>query len=378
VSGGERQQTTLPSAITRRQLGGGLAAILAVQSFPVFASQSDVPVAPTRGFNLPGWVDREDGVAPDKETLEKLQGLGFETVRLPVAADPLLSGISARAVMLGRIASAVSQMSALGLSVIVDLHPADKFASALRSGSPEGEQQAVEAWEALAPMLADTPAGKVYAELLNEPPMEPASWLRLRDRLAQTVRARCPRHTIVWGTAPYQGIWELADTPRLADDNAIVAVHYYTPMGFTHQCENWDASPLGRLANLPFPATVETPQVRALFDKLAQSGDEAATAFLKEQFSNPWAAANIASDFETLGQWSARNRCPAIVDEFGVLDFCVDPASRANWVRAVRRAAEVNGVGWAYWELDQGFGFIKDRTSTQGFDLSMIEALTGA
>ncbi|MHA6643849.1 glycoside hydrolase family 5 protein [Mesorhizobium sp. A623] len=355
-----------------------MAAVLAAQSLPAFASQDVEPVAPTRGFNLPGWVDREEGAAPAKETLEKLQKLGFETVRLPVAADLLLSGISARAIMLGRIASAVSQMTALGFSVLVDLHPADKFASALRSGSPEGEQQAVEAWEALAPMLADTPAGKVYAELLNEPPMEPASWLRLRDRLAQTVRARCPRHTIVWGTAPYQGIWELADTPRLADDNAVVAVHYYTPMGFTHQCENWDASPLGRLANLPFPATVDTPQVQALFDKLGQSGDEAATAFLKEQFSHPWTTASIAADFATLGQWSAKNRCPAIVDEFGVLDFCVDPASRSTWVRAVRQAAEANGVGWAYWELDQGFGFIKNRTSTEGFDLSMIEALTGA
>ena len=47
-----------------------------------------------------------------------------------------------------------------------------------------------------------------------------------------------------------------------------------------------------------------------------------------------------------------------ILNEFGVLDFCVDAASRANWLRAVRQAAEANGIGWTYWEAYQGFGFI--------------------
>jgi endoglucanase len=66
-----------------------------------------------------------------------------------------------------------------------------------------------------------------------------------------------------------------------------------------------------------------------------------------------------------------------ILDEFGALGFCSDAASRANWTRAVRHAAEANGIGWVYWELDYGFGFIRDRQSTQGFDPSMVEALLG-
>jgi endoglucanase len=32
-------------------------------------------------------------------------------------------------------------------------------------------------------------------------------------------------------------------------------------------------------------------------------------------------------------------------------------------------------VAWTYWELDQGFGFIKSRRSVEGFDGSMIAAL---
>jgi endoglucanase len=369
-------QTVFSQAITRRQLGAGLAGLVAAGTLPAIAASS--PTVPTRGFNLPDWVDREEGVAPAKATLEKLRQLGFETIRLPVAADPLLSDRVGRAVMLGRIGSAVSQLAALGFSVIVDLHPGDKFATALRSDPAEGSRQAVEAWQALAMVMADMPTDKVFAELLNEPPMEPATWLQLRDRLAETVREKCPRHTIVWCTAPYQGIWELAGAPPLADDNAIVAVHYYTPMGFTHQCANWDTSPLGRMSNLPFPATKDAPQVQALFDRLRNAGDEEAATFLNDQFAGPWTVAHIASDFAELGEWSIKNRCPAIVDEFGVLDFCADAQSRGNWVRAVRQAAEVNNVGWAYWELDQGFGFIEDRTRTDGFDHAMIDALMGA
>jgi endoglucanase len=64
-----------------------------------------------------------------------------------------------------------------------------------------------------------------------------------------------------------------------------------------------------------------------------------------------------------------------MLNEFGVLNFCVDPTSRASWVRSVRTAAEANGIGWTYWEADQGFGFIKDRRRTDGFDAATIDAL---
>jgi endoglucanase len=87
--------------------------------------------------------------------------------------------------------------------------------------------------------------------------------------------------------------------------------------------------------------------------------------------------AHIDADFRRLAAWASANRCPVMLNEFGVLNFCVDATSRANWVRAVRRAAEANGVGWSYWEADQGFGFIADRRSTAGIDPSMLEALLG-
>jgi endoglucanase len=332
---------------------------------------------PSKGFNLPGWVDRAPGSKPARAVLEKLYGVGFRTVRLPVSADTIAGvGAADRTAMLGSIRSAIDELVAVGYAVILDLHPDGAFARLLRTDAAAAGDRAAEAWMHLGETAADLPAGSVYAELLNEPPLEQPAWLELRDRLADIVRSKCA-HAIVWGPARYQGIWELAGTPPLADRNSIAAVHYYAPMAFTHQCENWDRSPVGRLKDLPFPATRDAPAVTRLVAELKNAGDERALAALDDAFQHPWTAAQIASDFAEVAEWSRKNDCPVILDEFGALGFCSDAKSRANWTRAVREAAEANGIGWAYWELDYGFGFIHDRQSTEGFDRSMIDALLG-
>ena len=105
------------------------------------------------------------------------------------------------------------------------------------------------------------------------------------------------------------------------------------------------------------------------------AGDQAGLEALADEFVSPWSAAQIDMHFASVATWSTANSCPVILNEFGVLNFCVDAASRANWIRAVRQAAEDHEVGWTYWEADQGFGFIADRASTDGFDDSAIGAL---
>jgi endoglucanase len=341
------------------------------------APADDVPKIPSRGFNLPGWVDRDPGSAPTRPVLEKLRDLGFRSVRLLVSADTIVGvGGADRVAMLGRIRSAVEELTRSGYSVIVDLNPDGAFARLLRQDPAAAGKRAAEVWTHLREPIADLPVGSVYAELMNEPPLEQATWLELRDRLAAIVRSGCA-HTIIWGPARYQGIWELAGTTPLPDRNSIAAIHYYTPMAFTHQCENWDSSPIGRLKDLPFPATRDAPAVARLAAELRTAGDKPALAALEDAFQHPWTAAHIAADFAGVQEWSRENDCPVILDEFGALGFCSDMSSRANWIRAVRQAAEANGIGWVYWELDYGFGFIRSRRSTEGFDHPVIEALLG-
>lgn len=372
---GERMMTSPPGVSRRYALALAAGALLSVSPLPRSAALATAGVrVPSRGFNLPGWLDRDDGPAPAKATLEKLRQSGFETIRLPVNGDLVSTGSPAT---LRRIQNGVRDLVGLGFSVLVDMHPSGELVAAFRSDARAAAGRVLRAWTALRGVIADLPADQVYPELLNEPPMARTEWLALRDQIAASLRADCPRHTLVWGPARFQGIWEIADTPPLADDNQIAAVHYYAPMAFTHQCETWDASPLARVANLPFPATKDMAAIRQALSKLRAAGDEEAAALVEDELSEPWTAARIGKDFAELGRWSATHGCPVMLNEFGVLNFCVDGESRAAWVRAVRMAAETNRVAWIHWELDQGFGFIKSRQSTDDFDGAMIAALLG-
>jgi endoglucanase len=336
--------------LTRRT---AIASMLAAAVAPVLA-QSPTPVTvPSRGFNLPDWL-AEDPRVPATGTLRRLRDLGFETIRLPI--DP---GLVSPA-MLPRIAHVLDRATSFGFNAILDIHPGASDAETL-----------IAAWTTLGPLLADTDPGRLYPELLNEPAFEATDFAPLRDRLAAIVRTHAPNHTIIWGPARYQGIWELDSIPPLDDLNQIVAIHYYSPMAFTHQCESWGNSPLERIGHLPFPATRDDPRVEAVAASLSDSDQ----AVLDDALLADWTLAQIDADFATAGDWSRRTGIPVMLGEFGVLDFCVDQVSRATWIRAVREAAEANNIGWAYWELDDGFGFISSRADDATFDHSIIAAL---
>ena len=336
--------------VTRRT---ALAALAAGLALPALAQASAPPRVPSRGFALPDWL-ADTRREPAPALLDQLRAIGFETIRLPV--DPTFVAPAT----LGRIAAVLTTVTAHGFNAILDLHP---------DGDVDADQ-IVLCWQLLAPVVAATDPTRVYAELLNEPPLEPEAWRRLRDRLAETVRAAAPDHTLIWGPARVQGIWELDATGPLADANSIVAAHYYTPMLFTHQGETWDPGPLARMHDLPFPLNRDLPEVAAL----AATLDAADRAYLDGELKSAWTIPRIAGDIATLAAWAKAHDTPALLGEFGVLDFAVDPQSRARWVRAVRETAEANGIGWTYWEADQGFGFVANRT-TGGIDAGMVEAL---
>ncbi|WP_189422777.1 glycoside hydrolase family 5 protein [Devosia pacifica] len=336
--------------MSRRAVTAGL---LASSLLPALPLAADTQRMPTRGFAIPGWISA-DPLPPSNETLMALRHKGFETVRLPIdfrdiGSDPLEP-----------IEIALRMLSKAGFRTILDVHMGDASANEITS-----------AWQSLAPLLADTDPDTVFAELLNEPQFETSDWLSLRASIAAIVRHRAPKHVLLWGPARVQGIWELEHEPPLDDDNSIAVVHYYWPMGFTHQCETWMRSAYSRFQDLPFPARYSDRPVQALANTLEPSG----RSILETEFKTNWTTAAIAEHFATAAAWSRRHGIPLMLGEFGAARFCADAQSRATWTRAVREAAEFNGIGWVYWEVDRGFGFVTDRARHNSFDEGVIDAL---
>lgn len=332
----------MPFEPTRRQtllglgaLGGALTIAAPALGRPSYSSE--------RGINIPLWFDQDDGSdqPPSAAVLSHLRGTGFNAVRLPLSPQRFAEGDHA---VLTKLANSLRQLHNLGFIVTLDLHPLGDFRDALEA-SAEAEEVLVRAWAALAPMVADQDPHAIHLELLNEPPMWQDRWLPLRDRLATTVRESTAEHLIIWGANRFQRIDETLQTPPLADDNARVAVHYYVPADFTHQCQNWNDMDVGG-GELSFP-------------------------------SPDWDVDDIDREFATLAKWSQQNATPVVLNEFGTLGFCSDLVSRATWTRAVRMAAERHGFSWSYWELDRGFGFLDSREQIGEVNHAILDSLIG-
>ena len=297
-----------------------------------------------RGINISLWLDQDDGSEqpPSAEVLHFLRECGFSAIRLPLSPVRFAAASTAE---LGKLATLLRDLHDLGFAVTLDLHPLGQFREALEAGS-DAEIVLEQAWAALAAACLDVDPDLTALELLNEPPMWQDRWLPLRERLAAIVRARTAEHLIIWGANRYQRFDETMNCPPLADDNVQVAVHYYTPMDFTHQCQNWGGAA---------PTTA-----RSVFP------------------STSWDAAAIDRDFAQLAAWATGNRTTVLLNEFGTLGFCSDRESRAIWTRAVRKAAERHAINWTYWELDRGFGFLESRQELGTVDHAILDSLLGA
>lgn len=360
----------------RRTALAMLAAGMAGSGLSVMAATSAPPGRTlSRGINVPDWTKLVDGRAPASSVLSALAERGFNTIRLRVNSDDWVGDASRRRLAAQLVENALDMSVRAGFSVMLEFHADTGLRNAFVADLTQAEADTTAAWTELSQVAASFSPDSVMPELLNEPPLERKHWLPLRDRLAETVRKACPGHTLIWGADSVYGIWETIDCRPLADDNCMVAVHYYTPMGFTHQCADWDNSGLALMANLPFPANRRSPEALALAEKFRSEGQTNALALLEQEFSSDWTVARIEADFAELGNWSRETGTPIVVNEFGVLNSCVDAQSRATWTRAVRQAIEGIDAGWAYWELDQGFGLLDNRNSASGFEASVVAAL---
>jgi endoglucanase len=301
-------------------------------------------------------------------------------VRLPVTPERLLeafSGADNVARDLAELDSAIDTLIGLGFGVSLDLHPGDKLGP-LQVADPQTAFELFNSlWRKLARRYAQRPAGQLFFEVLNEPAVNRRIWDSQGPRLASTVRSEVPDHTIIYGSANFQRIDALADVVPLSDLNVVYATHFYDPMVFTHQGQDWSDDPLRYIERLPFPARLSDPAVVTLLDRLIATGRGAAASMLKTELRKPWTEERVAAQVALAGPWITRHRRPVIINEFGVLADKAPAADRARWLRTVRRAAEAHCIGWAHWDYADGFGFVHRTGDREVPDEQILKALLG-
>ncbi len=333
-----------------------------------------------RGFNLPGWLEGGTPRRPDTGVLAGLRARGFSHIRLPVGAERLMEEFSLRtdvARQLAELDLAVDTLNRLGFAVSVDMHPAERFGR-MHVAAPDKAFGLLEAlWRQLARRYAGRSPDRVFLEVLNEPTVDRSIWQEQGPRLAAAIRREAPNHTIIYGHADYQRVDALENVVPLADSNVVYAAHFYDPMIFTHQGQDWSNDPLRYLQQVPFPARLTDPPVSTLVAELVRQGRDDAAALVKTALRQPWTEARIDAEIARAGDWAERHGRSVIINEFGVLSWKVAPPDRARWLRAVRSSAERRCIGWAHWDYADGFGFVRRIAEREIPDEAIVQALLG-
>jgi len=265
-------------------------------------------------------VEGEWGYVIEDQHLQAIAAAGFDTVRVlidwhshageapPYAVDPA---------RFERIDAVIEQAFAAGLTVIIDMHSY----TALKDDPDRHGPRAVAIWRQIAAHYRDYPESLIF-EPVNEPirRLSGERWFALADRLVAAIRETNPTRTIILGGDDWSSIEGLMRL-RLPDDPRLVATfHYYAPYEFTHQGARWfeGAPPVGR------------------------------------GFGAPHEREAVRRDMLRAAEWSARNRTPVFLGEFGAIRHAALD-DRAEWAQTARAAAEEAGLAWCWFDFAAGF-----------------------
>lgn len=255
-----------------------------------------------------------------KQDLREVANAGFDTIRMPVRVSEhtaLSAPYTIDPVLLARMDEVVSWGLEYGLQVIVDVHHYVE----LNEDADTHEPRLEAIWDQLARHYASAPPAVIF-ELINEPfdDMTVKRTDALNRRLLARVRQDNPNRWVIVGSAEWGTLGGLLKSNPPKDPKIISTFHTYEPFKYTHQGAEWMDPPL------PMGVTWGT----------------------KKDMDS------IAKNFRKAKKWGQKHGNPILLGEFGVNDK-LPTHERARWTRHVRMTAEVNDMGWCYWDMMGGF-----------------------
>lgn len=268
-------------------------------------------------------------LTPDE--FKALADSGFTNVRIPVSWEEHVTGDGEACVVdpewMNQVFWAVDNAVKNGLIVVVNAHHWDKMYS-----SPETETPCLlSVYRQIAERAKTYSADSLIVETLNEPRDKLTSplWNKLVASIISEVRAVDPNRVMMVGTWSYNasnttGLMELP----AGEKNLIATFHYYEPMSFTHQGNDFT------------------------FEKYPTGVEWRATANQQRVVRNA---------FTKFKDWADKHDMPVYLGEYGTYE-AVDTLSREYYTTFVNGVARSLGFATAYWELSSSFGVYDENT----------------
>ncbi len=289
-----------------------------------------------RGVNVigydPMWKDSTQARMKAKH-FKLIKEAGFDNVRIKISPFRFSQNDKDFTIDLSFFRTldwAIEQSLKNNLMAIVDFHEHGAMEK-----DPIGTQPMfLSMWKQIAAHCKNYPS-EVLFEIANEPNMKPEVWNALHAKAYEILRQSNPNRTLIIGTVYGNQIKYLKDLVLPENDrNIIVAVHYYSPIQFTHQGAPWSKNNKD-LSGIMWTGTES--QKKAVQD-----------------------------DFDLAQAWSIESKRPLTLGEFGAYEKA-DLASRVIWTDYVARQAEARNWSWSYWQFDSDF-IVYDLDKDRWFD----------
>lgn len=277
-----------------------------------------------RGVNIIGydpiWNDNSKARMKDKH-FKLIKGAGFNNVRLvmsPFRFSMNDSTFTINPKFFKTLDYVIKESLKNKLMVIVDFHEHN----AIEKDPLGNKSKILSMWKQIAEHCKGY-SDDVLFEICNEPNMKPETWNEIHKEVYSVLRKSNPDRTLIIGTINGNQIKYLKDLDLPEQDrNIIVAIHYYSPIQFTHQGAPWSKK------------------------NKDLSGIEW-TQSKKEQDA-------VKLDFDIAQEWSKLHNRPLTLGEFGAYEKA-DIASRVRWTNYIARQAELRKWSWSYWQFDSDF-----------------------
>lgn len=332
----------------------------------------------SKGINLSNWFN--DYSDPSQfntrftdEHFALLKQLGFTYVRIPVGQFILYSQHNPsqlNPVNIQYVEAAVQKAIDHGLAVTLNYHPASNDVEKTLPVSEEAQDKMATYWKAVAKHFKKFGVKEIFFEVFNEPHVASDGtlaysktwWNPVQLKLIKAIRTETPDHFIIAGGESWNSIDGLRLLTSYKQNNIVYNFHFYDPFIFTHQGASWAGTAMLKLHDIPYPSSpeivapiVDTATDQEVVDMVSWYGQER------------WDKAKLAANIQRAVEWGTRHNAALICNEFGSYMAVAPRQSRLNLIRDIREVLEENNIGWAMWEMDEGFGFINyengDRSS---------------